>query len=67
MQSFFFFFFFLKLYISILNYTIDYTLHPKLFESMFCTLNYDLCYTLHPNIKFALNFDRKIWYYKDPI
>ena len=34
-----------KLHFTILNYTSDYTLHPKLFECMFCTINYDHCYT----------------------
>ena len=38
-----------KLHFTTLNYTPDYTLHPKLFEWTFCILNYDICYTFHPN------------------
>ena len=54
------FFFFLKLYFITLNYSLNYTLHHKLFEYMFCTLNYDYCYTLHPDVKFAINLDVNI-------
>ena len=48
-----------KLHFTILNYTIDYSLHPKLFECTFCTLNYDFYYTLHPNINFLLTWMEK--------
>ena len=46
-----------KLHFTILNYTINYTLYPKLFEYTFCIINYDSCYTLHPDVKFSINFD----------
>ena len=49
-----------QLYFTTLNYTLDYTLHLKLFECMFCTLNYDSCYTLHHAVKFAINLDGNI-------
>ena len=48
------------------NYTLSsklysiYTLHPKLFECMFCTLNYDICYTLHSYVKFSINLDENL-------
>ena len=48
------------LHFTTLNYTLDYTLHHKLFECIFCILNYNPCYTLHPNVKFAINLDRKV-------
>ena len=47
-------------YISTLNYTPYFTLHPKLFECTFCTLNYDFYYTLHPDIKFTINLDENL-------
>ena len=43
----FFFFFFEKLHFTTLDYTPNYTLHPKLFGCTFCTLIYHICYTLH--------------------
>ena len=46
-----------KLHFITLNYTLNYTLHPKFFEHMFCTLNYNFCYTLHSDIKFTINLD----------
>ena len=52
-----------KLHFIILNYTLDYTLHPKLFkcpklfECTVCTLNYDTCYTLHLDISFTIILD----------
>ena len=46
------------LYFITLNYTLNYTLHPKIFKCMFCTLNYDNCYTLYPDFKFAINLDK---------
>ena len=49
-----------KLHFITLNYTLNYTLHPKFFKCMFCTLNYDSCYTLHPDIKFVVNLDENI-------
>ena len=49
-----------KLHFTTLNYTLCYTLHPKLFECTFWSLNYDSCYTLHPTIKFAVNFDENL-------
>jgi len=32
-----------KLHVIILNYVLNYTLHPKLFEYIVYTLNYDIC------------------------
>ena len=46
-----------ELHFTILNYTLDYILHPKLFKCTFCTLNYDFCYTLHLDDKFSVNLD----------
>ena len=46
-----------KLHFTTLNYTSDYTLHPKLFGCTFCTLNYDICYTLHLGLKFSVILD----------
>ena len=37
-----------------------YTMHPKLFECMFCILNYDICYSLHLDVKFAVSLDRDL-------
>ena len=48
-----------KLQVITLNYTLNYTLHHKLLE---CILNYDPCYTLHIDIKFAINFNGKLWH-----
>ena len=48
------FFFGKKLYFIILNYTLNYTLYPKLFECTFCILNYDYCYALHPDVKLRM-------------
>ena len=47
-----------KLYFTTLNYTSDYTLHPKLFEFTLYILNYDPCYTLHPNVNFIIKLDK---------
>ena len=49
-----------KLHFTTLNYALDYTLHPKLFECTIYTLNYDNCYTLHPNVSFTVKFDKNI-------
>ena len=46
-----------KLHFITLNYTLDYTIRPKLFKCTFCTLNYDPSYTLHPDVKFAVNLN----------
>ena len=35
------------------NYTLNYTLHHKLFECKFCTLNYNICYTMRSDINFT--------------
>ena len=43
-----------KLHFTILNYTLDYTLHPKLFECTFYTLNFNIYYILHPKITFTI-------------
>ena len=40
-----------------LYYTLNYTLHPKLFECILCTLNYDICYTSHPKVSFTIKLD----------
>ena len=48
-----------KLHFIILNYTLNYTLHAKLFECTFCTKNYDSCYILYPNVKFVFNLNGK--------
>ena len=45
-------------YTTILNYTPNYTLHPKLFECTFCTINYNPYYTLHYNVNFRVKLDR---------
>ena len=52
-----------ELYFTILNYTLNYTFHHKLFERTFCTINYNICYTLHPDIKFAVNLDGKVYHH----
>ena len=49
-----------KLRFTNLNYTSDYTLHPKFFKCMFFILNYDPYYTLHLDVKFAVNLDGKV-------
>ena len=46
-----------KLHFTILNYTLNYILHRKLFECTFCSLNYDPCYTLHPDVNFTIILD----------
>ena len=43
-----------KLHFTTLDYTLNYILHPKLFECTFCTLNYYICYTLHPDFNFTV-------------
>ena len=52
-----------ELHFTILNYTLNYTFHHKLFKRTFCTLNYNICYTLHPDIKFAVNLDGKVYHH----
>ena len=52
-----------KLYLTTLNYSSNYTLHPRLFVCTFCTINYDYCYTLHYHIKFVVNLDVEVWYH----
>ena len=44
-----------KLYFTILNYALDYTLHPKLSDCTIYTLNY---YTLHPGVIFVVIFNK---------
>ena len=51
-----------KLHFIALKYILNYTLHPKLFECMFCTLNYNYCYTLYLDVKFAVNLDGNIMF-----
>ena len=46
-----------KLHFTTLNYTLDYTLHFKLFECTFYILNYDICYTLHSIVSFTIKLD----------
>ena len=46
-----------KLYFTILNYTLNYILHPKLLKYTVSTLNYNSCYTLHTAINFAIILD----------
>ena len=41
-----------------LNYTLNYTLHPKLFNCALYTLNYHTYHTLHPDVIFAVIFNR---------
>ena len=48
-----------KWHFTTLNYTSNYTLHPKLFKCTFCILNYDFYYTLHPNINLLLTWMEK--------
>ena len=43
-----------KITLYILNYTLDYTLHPKIFEHTFCILKY---HTLHLDITFVVIFN----------
>ena len=54
---FFNFLFLGKLHFTTLNYTLDYTLHPKLFKCTIYTLNYDTYYTLHPDVSFTVILD----------
>ena len=44
-----------KLYLTTLNYALDYTLHHKLLNCTLCTLNY---HTLHSSAIFAIIFNR---------
>ena len=53
---------FRKLHFTILNYTLDYTLHLKLFECTVYTLNYDTCYTLYPDVSFTIILDGTFMY-----
>ena len=46
-----------KLHFTTLNYTLSYTLHPKLFEHTLCILNYHTNHTLHPDVTFAVMFN----------
>ena len=46
-----------KLCVITLNYVLNYTLHPKLFEYIVYTLNYVICYILHHNISFTVKLD----------
>ena len=46
-----------KLHFTTLNYTLNYTLHPKLLDCTLCTLNYYTYHTLHPGIIFAVIFN----------
>ena len=41
-----------KLHFTTLNYTLDHTLHHKLFKYTLCIINYHTYYTLHPTITF---------------
>ena len=43
-----------KLHFTTLNYTLNYTLRPKLFRCTFCTLNYDICYACTLYLNFLL-------------
>ena len=47
-----------KLHFTILNYTLDYTLHPILFECILCILNYHNYHTLHPYVTFTVKLDK---------
>ena len=47
-----------KLHFTILNYALDYTLHPKLSDCTLCTLNYHTYHTLHPGVIFVVIFNR---------
>ena len=47
-----------KLHFTILNYTLDYTLHHKLSDYTLCTLNYHTYHALHPDVIFAVIFNR---------
>ena len=46
-----------KLHFTTLNYTLDYTLHHKLFECTICTINYDTYYILYSNVSFTIILD----------
>ena len=45
-----------------LNYVPGYTLYPKLFECILCTLNYYTYNTLHPDVTFAFMFNKMLVY-----
>ena len=47
-----------KLHFTTLNYTLDYTLHPKLSDCTLCTLNYHTYHALHPDVIFAVIFNK---------
>ena len=47
-----------KLHFTILNYALDYTLHPKLSDCTLCTLKYHIYHTLHPCVIFAVIFNK---------
>ena len=47
-----------KLHFTTLNYTLNYTLHPKLLDCTLCTLNYYTYHTLHPGVIFAVIFNK---------
>ena len=46
-----------KLHFTTLNYALDYTLHPKLYDCTLCTLNYYTYHALHPDVIFAIIFN----------
>ena len=46
-----------KLHFITLNYTLDYTLHPKLSDCTLCTLNYHTYHTLHAGVIFVVIFN----------
>ena len=43
-----------KLHFTIVNYALDYTLHPKLSDCTLYTLKYHIYHTLHPCVIFLL-------------
>jgi len=47
-----------KLHFTTLNCTLDYTLHPTLFECTLCTLYYHNYHTLHPYVTFTVKLDK---------
>ena len=49
-----------KLHFTTLNYALDYTLQPKLFKHILCTLNYHTYNTLYPGVTFAIMFNRML-------
>ena len=49
-----------KLHFITINYALDYTLQPKLFKHILCTLNYHTYNTLHPGVTFAVMLNRML-------